>query len=304
MTIQMTRFGSSWRRIATVAGAIVLLAGLVGTTACSGAVEDEVGEPPVAGVDAPVDGDDSDLVVADAKGARSCKLDISGTWKTSQGNNYHVTFDFKQSGTTLTGSATLPADEQRRAGYSGPTGVVAGTVKGDKLDLVVTWPARADGTVVKGRYYGDVKDGKIAKGKAYDLAVKKTYSFNGTGPSRCVSSCTPDVTGTWATTQGNNYHPTFALTQRGTAVTGTATLSEAERARAGYNSATGSVAGTIKGNTLDIVVTWPPKGAGPATQGRYTGTIENGRIVQGSAIPVGISAPGTSWTGSGPSRCA
>jgi hypothetical protein len=109
-----------------------------------------------------------------------------------------------------------------------------------------------------------------------------------------------DVTGTWATAHGDNkYHPSFTFQQSGTAITGTASLSGAEQTLAGYTSPAGSVTGTMRGDQLDVIVTW--SGRNGAVQGHYFGTVTQGRVT-GSAAAVGAST-GIGWTGTGPTRC-
>jgi len=69
-------------------------------------------------------------------GAAPCtQWNVTGTWSTSQANNFHVTFRFKQIGTKLTGTAILPAGEAASLGYS--TGKFTGTVKGKHLSLIL-----------------------------------------------------------------------------------------------------------------------------------------------------------------------
>jgi hypothetical protein len=104
-----------------------------------------------------------------------------------------------------------------------------------------------------------------------------------------------DVSGTWQTEQGNGYHPVFVFQQSDMQVTGTAMLSGAEQARAGYTGPGGPVAGTLVGDRIDVSVTWTRRD-GPL-RGQYTGTIVDGRIVNGMAGPV-------TWTGAGPATCA
>lgn len=107
--------------------------------------------------------------------------DVAGTWNTAQGNDYHPTFVLEQAGTTLTGSATLPGEEAGRAGISGPTGQVQGSIEGDQLLVRVTWPPGADGAVIVGTYTATVTDAGLANGAA------GRDSWTGSGPARCVS---------------------------------------------------------------------------------------------------------------------
>ncbi len=112
---------------------------------------------------------------------------ISGTWATSQENGYHVTFVLQQSGTTLTGTASLSAAEAQRGGYTGTTGTVAGTLVGNHVDVIVTWPKKMDGTILRGHYSGTVTSGAIS-GRADnpDLPSYAGISWSGTGAARCV----------------------------------------------------------------------------------------------------------------------
>lgn len=109
---------------------------------------------------------------------RCQQWDVSGTWQTSASNNYNATFSFQQSGTSISGTATLPAHEQARAGYTSPTGSLSGTLVGDQFDVTVTWAGRSG--PVRGRYTGTVVQGRITNGTA------DAFSWNGSGPTRCV----------------------------------------------------------------------------------------------------------------------
>jgi len=94
------------------------------------------------------------------------------TGKITQGA-YHIALTLTQSGQTLGGSAFLAGSEAVNAGYtsSGAAGVVAGTLDGDKFDIVVTWPPKRDGSVSRGRYMGTVAENQIINGTGYDLSV-------------------------------------------------------------------------------------------------------------------------------------
>jgi hypothetical protein len=106
-----------------------------------------------------------------------------------------------------------------------------------------------------------------------------------------------NISGVWRTTQGNGYSPTFTFTQVGTTITGTATISAGEQARASYRSPTGRVSGTLVGTKLDIMVTW--QGANGEVVGRYTGTIGPG-ATPGTGQIINGSAGGVNWSGTGP----
>src|SRR5581483_9270140 len=79
------------------------------------------------------------------------------------------------------------------------------------------------------------------------------------------------IAGEWRASQANGYAPTFAFTQSGSTITGTATLSASDQARAGFRSPTGAIAGSLVGAALDFTVTW--QGANGPITGRYTATV-------------------------------
>lgn len=111
--------------------------------------------------------------------------DVSGTWNTAHSDNsYHPSFTFQQNGTSITGTASLPAGEQANARYTGP-GTVTGSMKGDQLDVIVTWP-RANGAV-QGRYFGTVTQGRVS-GMGVAVGASSGIGWTGTGPTRCVST--------------------------------------------------------------------------------------------------------------------
>jgi hypothetical protein len=96
-----------------------------------------------------------------------------------------------------------------------------------------------------------------------------------------------DVTGTWSTQQGNGYAVTFNFSQSGQNLGGSA----------GYGSVSGGLSGTIQGNQLNVVVGWSN-----GSRGRYVATVSQGSLT-GTTSNVATGAS-TSWTGSGPTRCA
>ena len=120
--------------------------------------------------------------------------DVTGTWRTVQSNNYTITWTFKQQGTSLTGKAALPPNEAARARYTGTVGQVKGSIVGDKLDVVVTWPPKTDGVLVRGRYVGTVEKGatgggKVNDGRAWDLANPSAKGrWTGAGAAACRGS--------------------------------------------------------------------------------------------------------------------
>src|SRR5207302_174394 len=88
------------------------------------------------------------------------------------------------------------------------------------------------------------------------------------------------------------------------AITGTATFSADEGARAGYGGAvSGPLSGTLVGTKLDFVVNMPPKRDGSLSRGHYTGTVSDGSVrgsARDDAVPNG---PTISWSGTGPTSC-
>lgn len=106
-----------------------------------------------------------------------------------------------------------------------------------------------------------------------------------------VPACAWQVAGTWSITQVNGYHPVFEITQSGTILSGTATLSASEASLGGYTGTVGVGTGSVEGDTFTFAVTWPPKLNGQVVTGTYTGKISDGRI------------DGDTWYGSGPTQC-
>jgi hypothetical protein len=115
---------------------------------------------------------------------RCTQWDVSGNWNTAHSNgSYHPSFTFSQTGTTITGTGTLPAGEQANAQYTGP-GTVTGSMKGDQLDVVVTWPTRNG--AVQGRYFGTVTQGRVS-GMGVAVGASSGIGWTGSGPTRCVT---------------------------------------------------------------------------------------------------------------------
>jgi hypothetical protein len=116
-----------------------------------------------------------------ADGIASCKQwNVTGTWSTNQGNGFHVTFVFKQSGTTLTGKGILPQSEAASLGYS--TGIVKGTVKGSRLSLTVAW---VKGPV--GQYVATVTSRGLAGSGRAIKPLGTWVNWSGSGPTRCTA---------------------------------------------------------------------------------------------------------------------
>jgi hypothetical protein len=111
------------------------------------------------------------------------------------------------------------------------------------------------------------------------------------------------VSGTWATFQTNDYHIAFRFIQKGTAVTGVATLPAAEATRFGFTGNTGKFKGTLKGSHLIVRVHWPRKTTGQFLVGQYMGTVSK-TAIKGTGRD--ITTPGAtsvSWTGKGSAKC-
>lgn len=104
-----------------------------------------------------------------------CDWQVGGTWSITQVNGYHPVFEITQSGTTLSGTATLSASEASLGGYTGTVGVGAGSVDGDTFTFAVTWPPKLNGQVVTGTYTGKISDGRIDGDTWY-----------GSGPTQCI----------------------------------------------------------------------------------------------------------------------
>lgn len=108
----------------------------------------------------------------------TCQWQVAGTWNVTQGNNYHPVFVIAQTGTTLTGTATLSESEASAGGYTGTTGTGEGSVNGDVFTFTVTWPPKTDGQVISGTYTGTITEGRI------DGQDNVWY---GTGSSTCAN---------------------------------------------------------------------------------------------------------------------
>jgi hypothetical protein len=192
--------------------------------------------------------------VTTAAGPSACtQYMISGTWQTSESNNYHLTFTFTQSGTALTGTASFSDEEGARAGYGGAiSGPLSGTLIGNRLDFVVTMPPKLDGTLSLGHYTGTVSDGQVS-GSLRDDAVPNgpTFTWSGSGPTSCAGAATgPSASGgtssgascSWTGTWATQNDPDLVLTQTDSQVTGSF----------GYH---GTVQGTVAGDVLTGMVT-------------------------------------------------
>ncbi len=126
----------------------------------------------------------------------------------------------------------------------------------------------------------------------------------GSGSARPhVAACAHwNISGTWLTSQGNNYHVTFHFTQTKTVIGGISTLTPQEQAAATYTTRTSKIQGTLIGSHLVVKIRYT-KTSGQTLTGRYSGTITHGSL-HGSGRD--ITTPGAtavSWTGKGPTRC-
>jgi hypothetical protein len=111
------------------------------------------------------------------------------------------------------------------------------------------------------------------------------------------------VTGTWATYQTNDYHISFRFSQKGTAVTGVATLPAAEATRFGFTANAGKFKGTLKGSHLSVRVHWPRTTTGKLLVAQYVGTVSK-KAIKGTGRDITTpGAPPLSWTGSGSAKC-
>jgi len=120
--------------------------------------------------------------------AKACqRWNVTGTWPSAQTNNYHVTFQLKQVGTKVSGTAINPPGEAARLGYK--TGPISGTVMGSHIVLTVHWQkSSTDGIAHIGRYPGTITSGHIAGNHATDLAIPGPHvAWTAHGPTRCVS---------------------------------------------------------------------------------------------------------------------
>jgi hypothetical protein len=116
-------------------------------------------------------------------------------------------------------------------------------------------------------------------------------------PEPAAGVCQYQISGSWNVTQSNNYHPVFAITQDGTTLSGTATLTQAEAGQAGFSSNTGAGTGTLVGDQFTFSVTWQSAKGGIVT-GVYTGTVTVNGIVDGK------TGPGTWFATGGTAACS
>jgi hypothetical protein len=116
-----------------------------------------------------------------------CSRNVTGSWRQTQSNfPAGATFQLRQSGTEVTGSATIAPDAAASLGYS--KGKLTGTIKANHIDLVVRWEkSTIDGVRNLGHYFGTVTAHRMGGG-ANNLArspeVMETWSARGSAPCR------------------------------------------------------------------------------------------------------------------------
>jgi hypothetical protein len=120
--------------------------------------------------------------------AKACQhWNVTGRWASAQSNNYKGTFQLKQVGSKVTGTATNPASEAASLGFK--TGKINGTVKGSHVVLTVHWEKSSiTGISDIGHYPGTITSGHMAGNDASDLAVPGPHvAWTAHGPTRCIS---------------------------------------------------------------------------------------------------------------------
>ena len=225
-----------------------------------------------------------------------------GTTTTYYAGDYQVSND-----SGYIAGCTDAAGTRLMAWYRSAAGSQEGTI-----DITVS----ADDTSFTGTY-DQTSD---HTGGAYDGTFKSDFSGSGRSAPSTGTTTTPttanglpcldwNVTGSWSVTQSNGYQPTWNLTQSGDHITGTEVLSATDEARGNYAGTTSSLTGTIVGDTMEIIVTSPPKNSGPAVRGEFLGNVTTGSgtgqgAVSGPAgVPGSPRADGVTWSGTGPARC-
>ena len=129
---------------------------------------------------------DSSVASPSARTA-GCSRNVTGRWRQTQSNfAAGATLQLRQSGTKLTGSATIAPSAAASLGYS--KGTLTGTVKANHIDLVVRWDrSTIDGVRNLGHYFGTVTAHRMSGG-ANNLAkspeVMETWSARGSAPCR------------------------------------------------------------------------------------------------------------------------
>ena len=93
----------------------------------------------------------------------------------------------------------------------------------------------------------------------------------------------------WSSWQSNDYRLTWVMTQRGTELTGTATLTPNEAARAALRPVGRVTNGKLVGNHFDVILVFN-KVKGGVLRGEYAGHIR-----RGSVSTLGTLTDGTAW---------
>ncbi len=122
-------------------------------------------------------------------------------------------------------------------------------------------------------------------------------------PSPRTARCSRNVTGKWRETQ-SNFAPgaIFQLRQRGTKLTGTATIAPGAAASLGYSK--GTVTGTVKANHIDLVVRWERSTIdGSRNLGHYFGTVTVHRMSGGANNLAKSPAVMETWSARGSAPC-
>lgn len=92
-------------------------------------------------------------------------------WHVHQSNGYNPTWDLREEGGGLVGTAVLTSEEGLRAGYSGAvTQAFQGRLKGHELAVRIEWPAKRDGSHSVGVYKGLVHGDRI-EGHCHDESL-------------------------------------------------------------------------------------------------------------------------------------
>jgi hypothetical protein len=142
------------------------------------------------------------------------------------------------------------------------------------------------------RWFGLLVPAMVVAIVAAALGSQPTAAAPGPGPAVDQACSQWNVTGTWQTTQNGSIPISFTFQQSGTQVQGNASAPSL--------NLNGPLSGTLNGNQLSVVVTWSA-----SVQGNYSGTVQQGQIVNGHTFQVGSSSSsGPSWTGTGPTSCA
>ncbi len=95
-----------------------------------------------------------------AHAAAAClQWDVTGTWQTVQSNVYRVTWALATGDDSFRLGHDFPGRRCRTEIYGHRGNDHGRSLVGDRLDVVVQWPVRTDGVVVRGRYAGTVTQG-------------------------------------------------------------------------------------------------------------------------------------------------